>query len=137
MFPWFWVWAPRFEYPLSGNVSQDIMTRWFSQIPERAGDATTERAIFEDTSYGRQLGLLIEVLAARLENSPIDPAKAVEAERQLKDLYRRIEAIKASHAEAGKSGNKPLVEQLKGASEAELAAVRDYVNSLPTPKSPT
>ena len=53
MFPWFWIWTPRFDFPLSGNVTQDVATDWFfSGIRSKAGNAALEKAIFNHATYG-------------------------------------------------------------------------------------
>jgi len=65
MFPWLWVWAPDLNFPWSGSVAQRIEpnTNWFfDAIPDGAGDRRIEKKAFGVASYGRQLGLLTEVL---------------------------------------------------------------------------
>lgn len=65
MYPWLWFWAPQVHFPWSGAVSQNIEpnTTWFSSlIKPGAGNAQIERRAFEVASYGRQFGLITEVL---------------------------------------------------------------------------
>ena len=65
MYPWLWFWAPQLHLPWSGNVAQriDPNTRWFFQgIDPSAGDADIEEKAFSVASYGRQLGLITEIL---------------------------------------------------------------------------
>lgn len=97
MFPWIWWWAPTVHLPWSGNVSQDIepTTEWFfGAIPRAAGDGRIEKQAFELASYGRQLGLITEVLLGLCaEQAPADP-KARESLDALRDIAARIEALK-------------------------------------------
>ena len=65
MYPWLFLWAPQLQLPFSGDVAQRIepRTQWFFDgIDASAGDGRIERRAFEVASYGRQLGLLAEVL---------------------------------------------------------------------------
>jgi hypothetical protein len=65
VYPWLWFWAPQLHFPFSGNVAQRIEpdTRWFFQgIDPSAGDPHIEEKAFAVASYGRQLGLITEVL---------------------------------------------------------------------------
>ena len=65
MYPWIWLWAPQIYFPWSGSVAQKIepSTSWFfDAIDPSAGDGRIERRACEIASYGRQLGLITEVL---------------------------------------------------------------------------
>jgi hypothetical protein len=98
MYPWLWFWAPQVHLPWSGDVAQriDPTTHWFFQgIRPGAGHARIEERAFDVASYGKQLGLISELLldvARRSEGTP--SAEAVEARDKLADIVRRIEAIK-------------------------------------------
>jgi hypothetical protein len=98
MFPWFWLWSPQVHFPWSGSVSQDIHpeTNWFSEnIKGKSGNADIERTAFAIASYGRQLGLIIDVLIAQTEeNSNLQNPEAKEALRKLKDIKTAIDAVK-------------------------------------------
>jgi hypothetical protein len=96
MFPWFWWnWAPHLEYPLSGNVSQDILSEWFfGSIKPSAGDRDVERKAFEYSSYGRQIGLISEVLLSLVNSELIDGDKAKKSQKRLEDIYEKIDTIK-------------------------------------------
>jgi hypothetical protein len=101
MFPWFWFWAPRFNYPWSGNVAQDISpdTTWFfGAIKPQAGIGDVEKEIFDVASYGRQLGLITEVLLSLASADTIDAAKATESLTRLKAIYAEIESVKAENS---------------------------------------
>jgi hypothetical protein len=99
MFPWLWFWAPQFHFPWSGDVAQRIQpdTRWFFQgIAPDAGDASVEQKAFAVASYGRQLGLLTEVLVDLAEQAGPQSAKAAESLRRLKLIQAEIEQVKAT-----------------------------------------
>lgn len=97
MFPWYWIWTPHLNYPWSGGVAQRIEpnTNWFfDAIPDHAGNGRIEKKAFDVASYGRQLGLLIEVLIEVAEKqSSLSPESATSLSR-LKDVNARIEEIK-------------------------------------------
>jgi hypothetical protein len=100
MFPWFWLWAPQVHLPWSGSVSQHIApdTDWFfAGIPAQAGDARVEQQAFGVASYGRQLGLITEVLLALAQEAPPSDAKARESVARLQAIRDQIEQLK--HAE--------------------------------------
>ncbi len=101
MFPWFWLWAPRFNYPWSGNVAQDISpdTTWFfGAIKPQAGIGEVEKEIFDVASYGKQLGLITEVLLSLASADAIDSAKAAESLQRLKEIHAEIEKVKAENS---------------------------------------
>ncbi|WP_207221162.1 hypothetical protein [Pseudoduganella lutea] len=87
--------APQFHFPFSGAVSQaiDPDIAWFSNlIHPGAGHARIERRAFEEVaSYGKQLGLITEVLLEQA--SRVDSVDS-DAVRKLRDLQSRIENIK-------------------------------------------
>lgn len=98
MFPWIWWWAPSFHFPWSGDVAQDIQpnTDWFfGAIPSAAGDGRIEKQAFELASYGRQLGLITEVLLGLCATQAPTDAKAQASLAELRDIAARIEALKA------------------------------------------
>ena len=107
MFPWLWFWAPQIHFPWSGDVAQRIApnTRWFFQgIPANAGDAEIEEKAFSVASYGRQLGLITEVLIELAEQAGvISPAAATSLER-LKSIRAQIERIKTAEYSARDGG---------------------------------
>lgn len=99
MFPWpyLWLWAPQWHFPWSGNFAQriDPDTHWFfAGIRPGAGDARIEERAFGVASYGRQLGLLADVVIDLAQRSAPHSAEAVRALRELQDIATRIERIK-------------------------------------------
>ena len=101
MFPWLMVWAPQFHYPFSGSVAQQIEPNWFfDAIPPDAGDGRIEQQAFEVASYGRQLGLLSEVLIALADQQPALSNEANASLTRLKAIQAEIEKIKQREAGA-------------------------------------
>lgn len=100
MFPWLWLFAPQVHYPWSGGVAQHIApeTDWFfAGIASTAGDPRIERRAFEVASYGRQLGLITEVLLDLAAQMPPRSAQARESLARLQAIQAAIEDLK--HAE--------------------------------------
>lgn len=98
MFPWLWYWSPVLHFPWSGNVAQDIepYTNWFSSlIPPEAGDAAIEKQAFAVASYGRQLGLITEVLLDMAVKSGPTSEKVQPTLDALKKIKADIDALKA------------------------------------------
>jgi len=92
----FWTWSPQFYFPWSGGVMQQIDPdlTWFSHwITPGAGNAAIEEKAFSDVaSYGKQLGLITDVLLAIVEESALTAEpKAVD---DLRRIRSRIEMLK-------------------------------------------
>ncbi len=101
MFPWFFVFAPQWQLPFSGSVAQriDPQTHWFFDgIDASAGDGRIERQAFEVATYGRQLGLLTEVLVDLANQSAPRSKSARESLERLKAIQTEIEKIKTRDA---------------------------------------
>jgi hypothetical protein len=97
MYPWLWLWAPQIQFPWSGDVVQDIepTTTWFfSGIKPGAGNARIEQKAFAVASYGKQLGLLTEVLIELAEKNPGDSAASARSLGELRRIQAEIEQIK-------------------------------------------
>lgn len=97
MVPWFWFWAPQVHFPWSGDVAQRIEpdTNWFfGAIAPGAGDAAIERKAFQLASYGKQLGLLTEVVLALADQTQPKDAQAKRSLERLRKLAAEIEALK-------------------------------------------
>jgi hypothetical protein len=102
MFPWLWFYAPQLHFPWSGAVAQQIApdTHWFfSGIQPGAGDARIEERAFGVASYGKQLGLITEVLLALAQESPPALAQAQESIDKLKTIQAEIERLKSTEYE--------------------------------------
>jgi hypothetical protein len=97
MVPWFWIWAPQLRFPWSGDVVQDIepSTSWFFKgIQPGAGNARIEEEAFAVASYGKQLGLLTEVLIGLAESNPDRGAAFAGSLQELKRIQAEIEKLK-------------------------------------------
>jgi hypothetical protein len=97
MFPWLWLFAPQVHLPWSGSVAQQIApdTHWFfSGISPGAGDARIEEKAFAVASYGKQLGLITEVLLELARASPKTSATTKESISKLEEIRAEIERIK-------------------------------------------
>jgi hypothetical protein len=93
--PWFWF-APQIHFPGSGSVAQHIEPKtFFDAIPPHAGNGKIEEDIFAHASYGKQIGLLMEVVLDLAKQ--ITPTTAAESHTRLKALQAEIEAIKTAH----------------------------------------
>ena len=102
MFPWLWFYAPQVHFPWSGAVAQQIApdTHWFfSGIRPGAGDAQIEEQAFSVASYGKQLGLITEVLLALAQESPAASAKVRQSIDRLKAIQAEIERLKSTEYE--------------------------------------
>ena len=95
MFPWLWLWMPQYHL---FNQNVQPQTDWiFGNIAPRAGHAATEKRIHEGVaSYGRQLGLITEVLLAIADQDSISPEQAGQSLERLKAIRAEIEQLKAS-----------------------------------------
>jgi hypothetical protein len=120
MYPWTFFWAPQLHFPWSGGVAQQIDTRWFfDSIEPTAGDGRIEKKAFDIASYGRQLGLITEVLIdladevapkseqgktslERLRDikSEIDKLKDDDASKLVREIEARVETLRRSHKSA-------------------------------------
>ena len=100
MFPWFWFWAPQVHFPWSGAVTQRINPNlsWFSDlIAPGTGDPEIERKAFGVASYGKQLGLLTEVLIGVAEQNPALSPQAADSLARLREIKAEIDSVKAVH----------------------------------------
>jgi hypothetical protein len=99
MYPSLWFWAPEFRLPWSGPVSQNIEPKtdaWFSDlITPESGNAEIERKAFAVASYGKQLGLLTDVLIEMAEQAALSPDGSRSLER-LREIKASIDEIKES-----------------------------------------
>ena len=101
MFPWQTVWAPHLNFPWSGSVAQRIEpnTNWFfDSIDVHAGDGRIEKKAFEKASYGKQIGLITEVLLDLAVRENQLSTKAAESLHRLRKINEDIEEIKREEA---------------------------------------
>jgi len=127
MFPWFFVWSPQVFLPLSGSVAQQIEpnTNWFiDNIDPSAGDARIEQQAFGVASYGRQLGLISEVLLDLAAQQAPSTAKGQESLARIADIHAQIGRIKDGQPDALIADITALVHQLKGAHAEALPQLK-------------
>jgi hypothetical protein len=115
MYPWQWFWAPQTYLPWSGDVVQQIdpTTSFFRGIRPSAGDAEIEERAFSIASYGKQLGLITEVLIDIAEQVGTKSAKSAESLDRLKLIREAIEQIKTAQRASRLSGIATQVAELK------------------------
>lgn len=97
MYPWFWLWAPQVHFPWSGDVAQRIepITHLFFQgIKPDAGNARIEEKAFSVATYGKQLGLITEILIELAEQGDVKSAQADVSLAKLKSIAAEIEKVK-------------------------------------------
>jgi hypothetical protein len=127
MFPWLWFWAPQLHLPWSGDVAQEIepTTSWFFRgIRPGSGDAEIEEKAFAVASYGRQLGLITEVLIDLAEQlAPASP-QATEALVRLKQVKDSIDEVKAAECAQRVAEIATQVAALRRGGGADFAALR-------------
>jgi hypothetical protein len=127
MYPWLWFWAPQMYFPWSGDVLQQIdpTTSWFFRgIQPSAGDAEIEEKAFSVASYGKQLGLITEVLIDLAEQVGTKSAESAESIDRLKLIREAIEQIKTEERASRMSDIATQVAELKrkgGSEYAELS----------------
>lgn len=126
MYPWLWLWAPQFQFPFSGSVAQRIEpdTRWFfAGIAPQAGNGALEQKIHEDiASYGRQLGLMAEVLLGLAGSDKVAPGQAAKALARLEEIQDRVEGLKAREHDASVQAAVRALEHLAASDPAALAS---------------
>lgn len=138
MIPWFWFWSPQFHFPFGGNLVQDIApaTDWFfGSIRPAAGDGATEQQIHEGiASYGRQLGLLTEVLLSMHGDPSIPPEQARDSVRRLQEIRREVEALKAREKPTLAESAAAVLDRL---AREDPAACAQLVQRFAPPRPPT
>ena len=111
MLPWL---QSNFNFPLSGNVTQRLDPDWFfDTIDSEVGDSEIEKEIFlEVASYGKQIGMLTEVLLAIADELNLNDEN-ITSLSELKQLQAKIEAIKSSKQKRVKENAKAILDKLK------------------------
>lgn len=126
MLPNNWSWSPQVHLPFSGNVKQDISpdTSWFfGAIRPGAGVGSIEQDVFEIASYGKQLGLILDVLLPMIGEGAVNSEESKQAREKLKQLYRRIEGVKAERKDAMEEAAITLLDKIKDADPGMLDRV--------------
>jgi hypothetical protein len=126
MIPWLWFWAPQFHFPFSGSVAQriDPDTSWFfAGIRPEAGNGEVEKEIFDVASYGRQLGLINDVLLALASPGTVPQAQAKESLAKLKAVHGEVEQVKSRNKAKLARSATAVLEKLAANDPDELARV--------------
>jgi hypothetical protein len=123
MIPSLWYWAPQFQFPFSGSVAQRIEPDFFSNIGSNAGDGEVEREAFDVASYGRQLGLITEVLLSMTSKDTVSRAQGEESLDRLKTIYREVEDVKRRHRASEVEAARVALEKLQHSDPAALAVL--------------
>jgi hypothetical protein len=130
MNPWFFLWAPQLTMPFGGSVAQRIEpdTTWFfNGIAPAAGDPEIERKAFDVATYGRQLGLITEVLVDLAAQTPPSTAKGQKSLKRLREIQLRIEQVKETDAIDALEQIDALLARLKKTHPERLAAARQRI----------
>ena len=130
MNPWLVFWAPQLYLPFSGSVTQRIEpnTNWFfDSITPTAGDGQIEKKAFEVASYGRQLGLITEVLIDIAGKIPPGTDDGRDSLKRLKDIQTEIERLKEFDAAVLVRDVETKVARLKGKHKARYPQLRQKI----------
>ena len=123
MYPLF-SYAPRVQFPWSGNVTQDIAAEaFFGAIKPEAGVGAIEKEVFELASYGRQLGLITEVLLSLADPAAIAPEQRDKSLARLKEIRAKVEEVKNRNKNRLADAAIHLLEKLRESDEAEFRRV--------------
>ena len=123
MIPSLWYWAPQFQFPFGGSVAQRIEPDFFSHISVAAGNGEVEREAFDVASYGRQLGLITEVLLSMASKDTVTRAKGEESLARLQVIYDKVEDVKRRHQASELETARLALEKLQQSDPAALAAL--------------
>lgn len=97
MFPTSVEYAPVVHLPWSGGPRQMVAphTEWlFGRISPGGGDGRVEQRVFEEVaSYGKQLGLVSELLLEVVDEDAL-PERSKRTLARLREITERIEAVK-------------------------------------------
>ncbi len=136
MQPWFEFWAPHLHFPLSGDIAQRIQptANWFFEsIPPTAGDSRIEQKAFDVASYGRQLGLITEVLLDLADTHELRTDEVRKSRDRLRDISKRIAALKDVDASAQWDEIQQRIETFKRTHRKEFESRKpDLQRSLST-----
>ena len=124
MLPWLWIFAPTAYWPLSGAVMQDLSPdAFFRGIKPGAGVPGIEQRVFEQASYGKQLGWLIDVLVDGIDPGELKSPEARGSLASLIALKAKIERIKSQHREDRAEAAMALLDRIEADSPEELRRV--------------
>lgn len=131
MFPWIFVWSPQVFLPFSGSVAQRIEPNtnvFFDDIDPAAGNAVLEKKAFDVATYGRQLGLISEVLLDLAAQLPPDSPQGRESLARIADIHAQIARLKSDAVEAKIDDITDRIRQFKTAQPGALAQLKRALN---------
>jgi len=121
MLPWLWLYAPQISWPLSGAVTEAISTdAFFRGIKPGAGVPAVEQQVFEQASYGKQLGWLMDVLVEAVDPATLRSPDARAALVSLKKLRAKVEQIKSEHRQDRIDAAIALLDKIQANSPEDL-----------------
>jgi hypothetical protein len=121
MFPWLWIYAPQIAWPLSGAVTEQLSTdAFFRGIKPGAGVPAIEQQVFEQASYGKQLGWLMDLLVEAIDPATLRSPKAQAALASLKKLRAKVERIKNECRQDRTDAAIALLDKIQADSPEEL-----------------
>ena len=121
MFPWLWLYAPQISWPLSGAVTEAISTdAFFRGIKPGAGVPAVEQQVFEQASYGKQLGWLMDVLVEAVDPATLHSPEAQAALVSLEKLRAKVERIKSEHRQDRIDAAIALLDKIQANSPEDL-----------------
>ena len=119
--------------PWSGSVAQQIEpnTSWlFNSILPSAGSARIEKRAFDVASYGRQLGLITEVLVGLAgQAGALQPLTAAALDK-LNAIKAQIDQIKIAESHSNADQIERPLRDLKGRNAAEFAGLAARLRPL-------
>lgn len=137
MFPWLWIYAPQIAWPLSGAVTEAFSTdAFFRGIKPGAGVPAVEQQIFEQASYGKQLGWLMDVLLEAIDPAMLRSAEAQASLLNLKKLEAKVERIKREDRQERLDAAIALLDRLQTDSPQELARLLQRYQAEAAPLAP-
>lgn len=127
MFPWLWIFAPQTSWPLSGAVTQDNSTdAFFRGIKPGAGVPGIEKEVFEQASYGKQLGWLMDVIVDAIDPAALRSPEGREALAKLDALRTKVGLIKRDHRQERADAAIALLRKIEADSPDELRRVLEH-----------
>ena len=125
-------WSPQIHFPWSGGVMQHIdpELNWFSRwITPGAGNPNVEEKAFtEVASYGKQLGLITDVLLALVQQS--DLTAVADAVKELHRIRDRIAQFKSLDTTLSNDKIVALVADVRKRGGAELLELASQLAPL-------
>jgi hypothetical protein len=121
MFPWLWIYAPQISWPLSGAVTEQLSTdAFFRGIKPGAGVPAIEQQVFDQASYGKQLGWLTDVLVEAIDARTLHSPEAQASLVNLKQLSAKVERIKREHRQDRADAAIAVLDKIQADSPEEL-----------------